>query len=181
MVPPPYAVNPELVPSGASLVIIGMAAAGKTTIGQELASLLGMPQMDTDHIIEAHYGTDLHSISKGMSKEAFLDLECAVIMRLNLKQCVISTGGSVVYRPQAVRHLKTMGPLIHISVPLPLIMERIARKPERGLAIDPGQTLEDLYNERAVLYAEAADFTVQGGTAPAAVYADKIACMLSLP
>jgi shikimate kinase len=181
MTPPPYAVNPELVPLGASLVIIGMAAAGKTTIGRELASLLDMPQLDTDHIIEAHYGTDLHTISKGMSKEAFLDLECAVIMRLNLKQCVISTGGSAVYRPRAVEHLKTMGPLIHISVPLPVIMERIARKPERGLAIGPGQTLEDLYNERAALYAEAADFTVEGGSEPAAVYADKIACMLSFP
>jgi shikimate kinase len=102
-------------------------------------------------------------------------------MRLNLKQCVISTGGSAVYRPRAVKHLKTMGPLIHISVPLPVIMERIARKPERGLAIAPGQTLEDLYKERAALYADAADFTVEGGSEPPAVYADKIACMLSLP
>ncbi|MDR1947333.1 MAG: shikimate kinase [Desulfovibrio sp.] len=176
----PCSINPARVPPDASLIIIGMAGAGKTTVGQELASLLNMPQLDTDHIIEAYYGTDLQAISDSMSKKDFLDLECAVIMRLNLKKCVISTGGSVVYREQAVRHLKKMGPLIHISVPLPIIVERIARRPQRGLAISPGQTLEDLYNERAALYAGAADFTVEGGHAPAAVYAGRIAHMLSL-
>jgi shikimate kinase len=178
---PPYAVNPALVPPGASLIMIGMAGAGKTTIGQELASLLGMPQLDTDHVVEAHYGTDLQTISMSMSKDEFLDLECAVIMRLNLKRCVISTGGSAVYRAPAVNHLKTLGPLIHISVSLPIIMERIARRPERGLAINPGQTLENLYNERAALYSAAADFTVEGGHSPASVYADRIARMLSRP
>jgi shikimate kinase len=181
MTRPRYAVDPEIVPPGASLIMIGMAAAGKTTIGQELAALLDMPQLDTDHIIEAHYGTDLQTISESMSKDAFLDIECAVIMRLNLKHCVISTGGSAIYRAPAVGHLKTLGPLIHISVPLPIIRERIDRKPERGLAINPDQTLEELYNERAALYAAVADFTVEGGHAPAAVYADKIACMLSSP
>ncbi len=37
-----------------------------------------------------------------------------------------------------------------------MIEERIARNPERGLAIAPGQTLADLHNERAELYRNAA-------------------------
>jgi shikimate kinase len=41
---------------------------------------------------------------------------------------------------------------VHLDVPLPVILERIARKPERGLIIAPGQTVEELFAERAILY-----------------------------
>ena len=64
---------------------------------------------------------------------------------------------------------------MYIAVPLEIILERIARKPERGLAIAPGQTVEDLYYERATLYAAAATFIVQGGSAPAHNYAREAA------
>ncbi|MDR0827887.1 MAG: shikimate kinase [Desulfovibrio sp.] len=175
-----YTLDPLIAPPGASIVIIGMAGAGKTTIGRELAQLIGKPQLDTDCIIEAYYGTDLQTISASMSKEAFLDMESAVICRLRLQDCVISTGGSVVYREESIRRLKKLGPVIYLKVDLPVIIERIARKPERGLAISPGQTVEDLYNERAALYSAVADITVDGGDAPALFYASEMARRLSL-
>jgi shikimate kinase len=40
------------------------------------------------------------------------------------------------------------------------ILERIARNPDRGLAIAPGQTVEDLFREREELYRRYADVTV---------------------
>jgi shikimate kinase len=80
-----------------------------------------------------------------------------------------------------VAHLKYFGPVIHIAVSLPIILERIARKPERGLAINPGQTIEDLYHERTKLYEAAADFTIEGGHEPAQSYAVTIARWLSEP
>jgi shikimate kinase len=156
-----------------------MAGAGKTTVGRELAGITGKPQLDTDLIIEAWYGTDLQSITERMGKEEFLDLESAIICRLQLKDCVVSTGGSVVYREAAVRRLKTLGPVVYLRVALPVILERIARRPLRGLAINPGQTLEELYAERAALYEAAADITVEGGEAPPAFYAGEIARRLA--
>jgi shikimate kinase len=174
-----YSLDERIAPPGCCIVIIGMAGAGKTTIGQELAKLTGKPQLDTDFIIEAHYGTDLQSITEKIGKEEFLDLESAIIGRLNLKDCVVSTGGSVVYREAAVRRLKTLGPVVYVRVAMPVILERIARRPRRGLAINPGQTLEELYAERAALYEAAADITVDGGEAPAAFYAGEIARRLA--
>ena len=177
--PPPYTPHPNKVSPAGCISIIGMAAAGKTTIGRELSTLIGWPQVDSDHVIESTYGVGLQEISTSMSKEEFLDLEGAVISGINVRRTIISTGGSVVYRQNAIRKLKSLGPVIYILVPLPIILERIARKPDRGLAIAPGQTVEDLYNERARLYEAAADFTVEGGGAPAAAYAHSIAAWLA--
>ena len=158
--------------------LIGMAAAGKTTIGRELAALLGWAHVDSDHIIEAFYGARLQQITDRLSKDEFLDVEAAVIMGLDLKRTVISTGGSVVYRRKAIEHLAAMGPLLHLDVPLPVILERIARKPDRGLAIAPGQTVEDLHAERQILYFGAANKSFKGGDTTAAHYAAVIASWL---
>ena len=177
--PPSYVPHPSKVDPSGCISIIGMAAAGKTTIGRELSSLINWPQVDTDHIIESTYGSGLQEISVSMSKEEFLDIEGEIISSINVRRTILSTGGSVVYRQRAVDKLKSLGPVIYILVPLPIILERIARKPDRGLAIAPGQTVEDLYNERARLYQAAADFTVEGGSAPATAYARTIAAWLA--
>ena len=176
---PVYATHPDKVAPDGCISIIGMAAAGKTTIGRELAALIGWPQLDADNVIEATYGTRLQNLADRLDKESFLDLEGEIISRLNVKRCIVSTGGSAVYRTKAIRRLKQLGPIIYIAVPLPIILERIARKPERGLAINPGQTIEDLFNERARLYEAAADFTIEGGQAPASEYATCIAAWLA--
>ena len=174
-----YVPHPDKVAPDGCISIIGMAAAGKTTIGRELSALIGWPQVDADHVIESTYGAGLQEISTSMSKEDFLDIEGGVISRINLKRTIISTGGSAVYRQHAIQRLKSLGPVIYVLVPLSIILERIARKPDRGLAIAPGQTVEDLYNERTRLYEAAADYTVKGGLRPAITYAHAIGAWLA--
>lgn len=159
------------IPEDLCVSIIGMAASGKTRMGGEIARMLGWAHVDADHLIESAYGARLQSITDAMSKEEFLDLECAVIRRVRLKRTVLSTGGSVVYREESVEHLKSLGPILYIDVPLEIILERIARKPDRGLAIAPGQTIEDLFNERRALYRKAAQVTIEGGNEAPQVYA----------
>ena len=78
--------------------LIGMAAAGKTTIGKVLSSILHWPAVDADNFIESIYGAPLQKITDVLSKDDFLDVESQAICGLRIKRCVISTGGSVVYR-----------------------------------------------------------------------------------
>lgn len=179
--PLPMRPHPDKVSPEGCIVLIGMAASGKTTIGRELAAMIGWAHIDTDHLIEAFYGNRLQQITNCMTKEEFLDLEAAIIQSLALGNVVISTGGSVVYRQAAMDFLAQLGPIIHIDVPLPLILTRIARKPDRGLAINPGQTVEDLYNERQELYQKAATARFEGSEAPAVSLARAIAEWLSAP
>ena len=174
-----FAPHPGKVGPQGCISIVGMAAAGKTTLGRALAAHIGWPQIDTDNVIEATYGARLQNITDKLDKESFLDLEGEIISRLNVRRCIISTGGSAVYRDFAIQHLKSLGPIVYISVPLPIILERFARKPERGMAMNPGQTIEELYAERARLYEAAADFTLQGGKSPASEYARAVARWLS--
>ena len=145
------------------VVIIGMAASGKSTIGRTLAEAMGMAHVDTDALIEATYGARLQSIADALGKEAFLDVEAAVVSSANVRRVVLSTGGSVIYREKTMRHLASLGPILHLDVPLPIILERIARKPDRGLAIAPGQTIEYLFAERDALYRKWAEFSLQTG------------------
>ncbi|SBV97781.1 Shikimate kinase [uncultured delta proteobacterium] len=178
---PPMVPHQDKVPPRGCIVLIGMAASGKTTVGRELASLIGWAHMDTDHLIEAFYGCRLQQITDSMTKEEFLDLEATIIQSLTVGSVVISTGGSVVYRQETMDFLAGLGPLIHIDVPLPIILARIARKPDRGLAINPGQTVEDLYNERQELYRKAAAARFEGSEAPAAGLARAIAEWVATP
>lgn len=176
-----YNPHPTKAAPDGCISIIGMAAAGKSTIGRELARLIDWPHVDTDNIIESVYGVRLQDIANRMDKESFLNLEGEIVSRINLKRVLVSTGGSVIYREPAMRHLATLGPIIYIEVPLPVILERIARKPERGLAIAPGQTIEDLYNERKALYEKYCTVKMPGGSDPATLYAQNIAEWLEQP
>ena len=147
----------RVTPDGC-VTLVGMAGSGKTTVGKALAAHLGWVQVDVDHVIEAAYGTRLQDVTDSMSKEEFLDVEADIICKLNVQRTVLSPGGSAVYRQRAVDHLRSLGPIVFLDVPTPTIIERINRNPERGLAIAPGQTIEDLIAERAALYDAAADF-----------------------
>jgi len=132
--------------------IIGMAGCGKSTVGKLLARYLGWAHLDTDHIIEASYAVRLQCVTDTLAREDFLYVEDECIRSLRLKRTIISTGGSAVYSEGAMEHLRSLGPIVHLDVPLPEILARIARKPERGLVIAPGQTVEDLFAEREALY-----------------------------
>lgn len=140
------------------ITLVGMAGSGKTTVGKALAAKLDWVQVDVDHVIEAAYGTRLQDVADSMSKEEFLDMEADIICKLNTQRTVLSPGGSAVYRRRAVDALRAMGPIVFLDVPTPTILYRISLNPERGLAIAPGQTIEDLIAERAALYDAAADF-----------------------
>lgn len=144
LLPPP--------PACPCVVLIGMAGAGKSTVGMALAQTLGWAFMDSDYLMEALYADRLQSVTDALSKEAFLDLEAVVLESIRVQRTVIATGGSAVYRPQAMAHLATLGPVVFLDVPLETIEERIARNPDRGLAIAPGQTLADIFYEREALY-----------------------------
>ena len=163
---------PQIHPSDsrqACITLIGMAGAGKSTVGRQLAQLLGWKLMDTDQLIESAYGAPLQDITDKLGKDAFLDVEATVICAIRAHRMVLATGGSVVYRENAMAHLHTLGAIAYLDVSLPIILERIARNPLRGLAIAPGQSVEDLFREREALYSRYADCTIDAsGLSPEA-------------
>lgn len=150
-----------------NLVLIGMAGAGKSTVGVLLARELGFDFLDTDlEIQHRHGGRRLQEIVDEVGPEGLLEIEADTCASLQPVHTVVATGGSVVYRERAMHHLRTLGPVVWLDVPLPEIERRIALFPDRGLAIKPGQTIADLFNERAALYARYSDWRVECGFQP---------------
>lgn len=142
------------------IVLIGMPAAGKSTIGVLLAKELGRGFLDTDIAIQEAAGRTLQAIVDDEGHEALRRLEADVIRRLTPRHQVVATGGSAVYSDAAMAHLRSFGPIIHLRASLPTIHARIGDPAERGLARREDQSVDDLYHERLPLYAACADVTV---------------------
>lgn len=143
-----------------NIVLIGMAAAGKSTLGRRLARRLEWAFVDTDLLLEAWWGAPLQAVKDHLGLEAFMRAEAEQIQRLHLKRSVIATGGSVVYSEAAMAHLTSQGRIVYIASSYETIARRLTNPLSRGLAIGPDQTLKDLYDERAPLYARFAQLTV---------------------
>lgn len=143
-----------------NIILIGMAAAGKSTLGRRLAKRLDWAFVDTDLLLEAWWGAPLQQIKDHLGLEAFMQAEAEQILRLHLKQSVIATGGSVVYSEVAMSHLQDQGRIVYVQSSYDTIARRLTNPLSRGLAIGPGQTIKDLYDERAPLYARFAQLTV---------------------
>lgn len=136
-----------------NLILIGMPGAGKSTVGRHLAESLSLPFLDTDQLIEQRWGCSLQEIIDSEGLESFRLKEEGTILALDVSDHVISTGGSVVYYPRAMGHLRDRGWILWLDLPLEELEKRLARGVEnRGLVRAPDQSIADLYQQRKPLY-----------------------------
>ena len=146
--------------SKSNIVLIGMPACGKSTIGVQLAKWLSMGFIDTDLLVQARAGTSMQAFQDTNGMDAYQTLECETVQSLVCENCVIATGGSAVYCDGAMRHLKSLAKIIFLDVPLEEIKRRIGDISHRGVVIKPGMNLDDLYAERYPLYMKHADLVI---------------------
>jgi shikimate kinase len=142
------------------LSLIGMPGSGKSTLAGSLSRRLGWAHVDTDHILEAWYGLSLENLMARLGKAGFLLAEERIVADLDLSRCVIATGGSVIYSARAMQRLHDLGDVVYLEADYRAISERVARCPDRGLAMDRDQDLHAIYLERTPLYESHADFTL---------------------
>ena len=143
-----------------NLVLIGMPASGKSTLGVQLAKWLSMGFVDTDLLVQARAGMSMQAFQDANGMEAYRLLECEVVGTLVCENCVVATGGSAVYCSDAMAHLRSMAKVVFLDLPVDEVRGRIGDVSERGVVIRPGMSLEDLYAERRPLYLEYADVVI---------------------
>ena len=149
-----------------SLVLIGMPGCGKSTLGVLLAKRLALGFVDTDLLIQEQAVMRLSEYQGTHGMAAFRDLESRVLMAVKDEGTVVATGGSAVYHPKAMAHLKALGHVVYLNVPLEQIRQRIGKLEDRGVVIAPGASLVDLVAEREPLYRQYADFELSCGSRP---------------
>lgn len=141
-----------------NIVLIGMPGAGKSTVGTHLAKALKMDFTDTDLIIRQAENKELRDIVNEIGLIGFLRIQEEHILKLHVSNCIIATGGSVVYSPNVMAHLKEAGRVVYLKLGIDELLERIG--PDRRLARDSGKSFYDLYNERVPLYERYADIII---------------------
>ena len=140
-----------------------MPGSGKSTVGVLLAKTLGYGFLDTDLVLQRREGALLQELLDRRGLAAFLDAEEAAIRSVDCVRTVIAPGGSAVCRPGAIGHLRQLGRVVYLRLSLAALEGRVNNIGTRGIAMSPGQTLADVYADRAPLYDQYADCTVDAG------------------
>jgi shikimate kinase len=156
-----------------------MPGAGKSTIGIILAKNLGLGFIDTDVLIQINQQKTLQQILDETDHLNLRAIEEKEILKLNIENHVIATGGSAAYSDKAMAHLAGISKIIFLEASLEAIKKRIRNFDTRGIAKNKGQTFEDLFRERQLLYKKYAEITVNCNELDQEALAVKIAQALS--
>ena len=144
-----------------NIILIGMPAVGKSSIGVILAKEIGYQFLDSDLLIQQREGCLLKDILDSRGVEGFLCIENDVNCSINTNRTVIATGGSAVYSREAMEHFKKIGTIIYLKTDFPVLEKRLGNLRGRGVVLKDGQTLKALYLERCPYYEKYADITVE--------------------
>ena len=143
-----------------NIILIGMPAVGKSTVGIVVAKRLGYRFIDTDILIQEEQGKLLKDIIAEKGIAGFLEIEDRINANVIAKRSVISPGGSVVYCENAMKHYKEVGKIVYLKASYETISRRLKNARKRGVVLKDGQSLKDLYDERVKLFERYADITV---------------------
>lgn len=154
------------------VVLIGMPGSGKSTVGKLLSEQTGLPHLDTDTLIETGEQNRLSEIISTHTAEGFRQIESAYVQSIQSAGSIISTGGSVCYSSEAMQHLGTLGTIVWLDVLPEVLEQRVSDAFDRGVLIEPGTSLADLYSSRFPLYEKYAQKKIAASllTAPEVVF-----------
>ena len=144
-----------------NIILIGMPASGKSTVGRRLAKKLNMDFVDTDNLIEKCEGMKLQDIIDNKGNQYFWEVEEKILCSLDCRDTVIATGGSAVLFPKAIEHMKKMGAIVYLEQSIDRLKKRLYNLDSRGVTLDEGESIESLYNYRVPLYKRYSNTTVE--------------------
>ena len=147
-----------------SIIFVGPMGAGKTTIGRQVAKVLGRKFFDSDKEIEKRTGASIPLIFELEKEEGFRKRESAMIEELASKEdIVLATGGGAVLNEQNRKILTNHGIVIYLCAPVEQLVKRTAKDKNRPLlqTDDPKKTIRDLLEARDPLYREVANYVIE--------------------
>jgi len=142
-------------------VLVGAPGSGKSSVGARLAKALGVAFRDTDADIETEFGTTIADQFVIDGEPIFRERERAAVARALVEHPgVLSLGGGAVLAQQT-RELLADQQVIWLRVSAGEAASRVGMGVSRPLLLgNVRATLVTLLNERAPLYAEVADLTI---------------------
>jgi shikimate kinase len=147
-----------------NIILIGPMGAGKTTIGRQIAKLLGFDFYDSDREIEDRTGVTIPLIFELEGEAGFREREKKIIADLTQKKnIVLATGGGAVLKKENQQTLKRSGTIVYLCAGIDDLLERTSKDKNRPLlqTADPRKKLQSILTERDPIYRELADIILQ--------------------
>ena len=145
------------------VILIGPMGSGKTTIGQLLASQLGIPFRDTDHVIEEKAGKSVSDIFLEDGEDEFRILEKKVLRdELLSDNTVLALGGGAPISVDAQSALRAIAsPVVYLDISLATVAPRIGFNRDRPLLLhNPRGQWQTLMEARRPIYESIADSVI---------------------
>ncbi len=142
-----------------NIVLIGMPACGKSTIGYWLSKKINYPFVDVDRYLEEKENRIISDIFSNEGEEYFRELETKYLKELSEKEgIIISTGGGAVKNKENIDILKENGIIVFLNRTIDDISRENHRN--RPLLQNP-DNIRKLYDERIKLYRRYADIIIK--------------------
>ena len=142
-----------------NIVLIGMPACGKSTIGYWLSKKINYPFVDVDRYLEEKENRVISDIFSNEGEEYFRELETKYLKELSEKEgIIISTGGGAVKNKENIDILKENGIIVFLNRTIDDISRENHRN--RPLLQNP-DNIRKLYDERIKLYRRYADIIIK--------------------
>ena len=166
-----------------TLALVGLPGSGKSTVGRHMARRLGLPFLDSDHVIEERLGCSIREYFEREGEPAFRDLEEAVIAELSQSaDTVVATGGGAILRPSNRQNLHDRAQVIYLRSTPEEVFRRLRHDNNRPLlqVKDPMARMRELFEQRDPLYRETAHFVIETGRPSVATLVNMIVMQLEL-
>ena len=137
-----------------NIVLIGMMAAGKTTIGFKLAKKLNYNFFDIDTEIEKLENEKIANIFQNEGEDYFRKIEEKLsLIFLEKRNCVISVGGGAFLNEKIRKKIKKNSHSFWLNWKFETILYRISKNKKRPLALKlNSKELTELYRKRIKFY-----------------------------
>ena len=157
-----------------SVILFGFMGCGKSTVGRQLATRMGLPFLDTDLLVTKAAAKSIPAIFEEEGESGFRKRETEICRTLAVHPAaVIAVGGGTVLNDENVRLLKAIGQMVFLDITEETAVARLALSDNRPLlqGDNPTDTVRQLYRERQLRYRAVADCTVDANGTPFATAA----------
>jgi len=139
-----------------NLYLTGFMGAGKSTVGRELARLLGRRFVDTDERLVDEFGLPVPDIFARFGEEAFRQAETKLLKRLGRRSnLVMAVGGGLPVNPEHRRIMRTTGRIVHLDASLETCRNRLTAEAQATRPLWRDETaVTGLYERRQEVYAD---------------------------
>lgn len=159
------------------VLLIGMMGAGKTTVGEVVASRLGYSYFDSDEDVVRATGRSVAELFDTEGEESFRSVESSVLSRRlgETDPAVISVAGGAVLDPHNASLISLAGTVVWLRARLDTLVARVGDGSSRPLLKSgPREALSQLSMVRNPLYESLADIIIDVDELSATQVADLI-------